>query len=198
MWTYENETLGFKVNAQMTFDTAEEYDIQAGEDGAHLQALAAKLCYGGFNAQFRELLCERIENETGFKRRVKGTKMVGEKEVTVYEGEQVYINHVRTVEGGPSEEKLNEWAQEVAASIAPVGPGKSERGKPTKAHLETAQGYLNAWNRNESSFDKFKAAWSNANGIDYVQKFGDNSDLETVAKAVKANEDRKAKAKDLL
>lgn len=192
MWTYQNNTLGFDVPARMSFDSAEDYDKLAGEDGAHMQHLAARLCYGGFNAKFRAELCNRIEAETGITWPIIGTKKVGDKDEPIYMNEAKYLNLVRNSESAPSEEKLNQWAQEIASGIEPVGPEKSERGKPSKDQLAAAEAYMAKFADGSSSFEVFKEKWEGANGVSFEARFGNGeATVDLLARAVKANQDRK-------
>ncbi len=99
---------------------------------------------------------------------------------------------VRAHENAPSEEKLNQWAQEIASGIDAVGPEKSERGKPSKDQVAAAEAYLAKFAAGESDFDTFKSKWEGANGVSFTARFGDGEPtVELLARAVKANQDRK-------
>lgn len=192
MWEYLNDTLGFKVPVKITFDDVDTYDNQAGEAGAHLQHLAARLCYGAFNAKFRDKLCERIEAETGITWPIIGTKKVGDNEVKIFMNEGKYLNLVKNSDGAPSEEKLNEWAQEIAGGMEPVSAEKTERGKLSKQYLEVGQAYLNRINANPELGQKFKDNWTRDNKVSFEARFGAGElTAEVLGRAVKANEERK-------
>lgn len=192
---YPSKTLGFDVNVE-TPDTAEELDALVGEANATLLAAIRYYIYHKWNPAFRPAFADAVEEETGIERlqASKGgdlqfrTPREGEETGDpIMESEQSYIN--RVIAEGTDESDLQRIATEVASTIPFKVSGGGRTKKALAKHIAAANQILNG----SKTPEEFIAKFEELNNIQFSSIGDGEFNVETVALAVRLNEDRKLK-----
>lgn len=191
MKTYVNKTLNLKVSLLVP-STVEEFDSLAGQPGICLQYAIANGIYKQWNHEFRDALCERLEETTGIARTTKEEKTKEGKTKTTYtETEQVYLNRL-LADGNINETDLQKLANEVAAGIK-FDPSPSTRVKKApKEIVNNAAAIMAAIENGQSTAKTVAKKLGDDLGVKFADAFGEFSEESVIQAllAVKAKEDR--------
>ena len=167
------------------------------------QGEAAVLKYAVDEAMFRTILPSfrdafftALQDETGIERPQTGTttKTVdGEKvEVPVFAKESEYFNHVQAEEGKEAAD-YEALALQVAQGIDFNLRAKPRAGKPAKKFITMAQGLADAVAAGRGTWDGIVSKLTSLNpGINIEVGDDDAPSLESLARALKADEDRRS------
>lgn len=199
---FRNRTLGVDVMINAP-DTPEELDQMVGQRGATMQAALRYYAYHAFNPKFRPALAKALVEKTGIpvpQKVVRGEPEFEEvknedgttTQVPVLVTEQVYINGL-LAQGAISETEYAELAQEVADTIE-FRPGESsgKAKKPLAKHYDYADRYLAQVQAGTKTPEQFIETFEALNGVPFAS-LGEGFTRETLATALRINEERKAK-----
>lgn len=192
-----NKTLGFELSVTVP-DSVEDFDKLAGKPGAALTEAINNVIYRGWNNDFRATFLERVEKETKVAWPVDQKKTDAQPErkdkkpktpILIPEGD--YLDLV--IAAGYTREQLLPIAVEVAAEITfdPKSEGRGT-GKVGKQFLEAAEQVLS---KDDAHVAKVVGNLERLNpGLKVAlddEKVEGRPSKETLAKAIKVNEDRK-------
>jgi len=191
MIAYQNKSLDLNFTV-MVPESAEEFDRLAGVTGACVGEANRNVIYRSVNHEFRDKLCERMENETGVPRESKTSKKADGTEVTEYtENEKAYIN--RLLAGKHiDEDKMQLIATEVGKTCI-FDPSPSTRTtKIPKEIASAAADILFAVSEKKTTPDRVMANFAAVLGVDFQGAYGAFSE-DSVAKALIALRDKQAR-----
>lgn len=139
-------------------ENADEFDKCAGKAGACLEYACAEGIYRSVLPKIRSALFERLEAETGIKRKVVDTKTVGTgenaKEVEIYEKDSLYFKRV-CAEQQCEPSAFEPIANEIAATVGfDLSTQRAVGGRVTAADKRNADKVLTAIENGKSSFDR--------------------------------------------
>lgn len=192
---FTSKTLGMEVSVDVP-DSMEELDELFGKKGTAFEAALRYFIYHQWNPKFRLAFSDALAEESGISRQQLEKDGVpqfakpreGEEQgAPIMESEQVHIN--RVLADGFSEEDAQALASRVAAEI-PLEPSASRVRKPLARHKTAAKvimaGVENGDKAPEDFIDKFEAL----NGIKFASVGNGEWDEETIALAIRVNEER--------
>jgi len=196
---FNSKTLGMEVLIDAP-DTPDELDAMVGEKDACLMAAVRYYVYHNWNPKFRSKFATRLEEESEIKREqmeVNGELVFekpkdGEEQgAPKMESEQVYIN--RILADGFDEGEMQRIASEVADTI-PFDPAKGGRErKALQKHYTAARVLIAAVEDGSKTIEEIISRFEDLNGIKF-SSIGDGEwGEETLALAMRINEDRKLK-----
>lgn len=210
---FTTSSLGESFVVQVPAPGPEEpFDQLYGEKNALWKGGIRYWIYHSYNKPWREEFCSRVEEASGIERKQlldkEGKPKVAKKkdkegnpiDVPILETEGDFLTRVRASEESlTTPEDLAVIAQEVADSI-PFAPQKRiSTAKPTKDHLDAARSLLAAVEAGNADAEQFMESFESLNGRSFASLSEDGSfTLESVALAIRINEDRKTAERDPL
>tara|TARA_R110000772_G_scaffold102194_7_gene202862 strand:- start:148 stop:759 length:612 start_codon:yes stop_codon:yes gene_type:complete len=194
---YPSKTLGMTVNVE-TPDSVEDLDSMVGEKDATLKAATRYYIYHTWNPKFRAAFSDAVQAETGVERlqaskggelQFRAPKEGEEQGEPIMESEQHHIN--RALAEGIDEADLQRIATEVASGIPFTVASGGRTKKPLQKHIDAANTILAGIDSGAKTMEDFIDKFESLNSVQF-SSLGDWS-VETVALAVRVNEDRKLK-----
>lgn len=173
-----------------TPESVAEFDQCANKQGAHLEYAVAEGIYRSVLPKIRAALFERLETETGIKRKVVDTKTVGSgddaKTVDILEKDSIYFKRICTelsVEPSHFQPIANEIASEVGFDLS---TSRGTGGRVTAADKRNAEKVLAAIADGKSTFDRVIENLVGRNpGLEIVREDDGSITAENLAAALK-------------
>jgi hypothetical protein len=199
MKTATNKTMGFDLNIEVP-SSVEEYDKLAGRVGACLDDANQYNLFHSWNGEFRPKFVEAFEKQTGIKRQLNQEaidKAPARKDGTkpeIFEQEAKYFKRA-LAELGEDISKYQSLAEAVARQVK-FDPSEGTRsgGKVGKEYMSAAQQVFDAEESSPGAIEKVVTRLQELNNITIEIDFETiQPTLESLARAIKINEDRKRK-----
>lgn len=206
MSMFEVNTMGLKAYFDAP-DSVEALDRLAGEQGATLKAALRNFAYHCFLPELRDAFADKLSDIKGIpipqlekdgEKQFKKAKE-GEDPEPIYMSAQQFYNQLLN-DGTVTEEEAQELMNEVCGEIAFDPTPSAGVRKPSKQAYTAADKLLaaiaagaNSW---ENVITKFEEKNAPTTWASLVTGEGDGRDRDTLARAVRHNEQRKAREAD--